>query len=60
MGIESNATNELVSRFYDDSTIVPVKEATSSETNECLDYGMLMVMDITTRPELSKQSVRAR
>ena len=60
VGIEPNATtnNELVSRFYDHSSNngVATKEAIGVEADDPLDYGLLMVMDITTPSKLSTHS----
>ena len=57
VGIEPNATtnNELVSRFYDHARNngVATNEAIGVEADDPRDYGLLMVMDITTPSKLS-------
>jgi hypothetical protein len=56
VGIESNGTDELVSRFYGhSSTVVSNEEAIGSEDDESRNHGLLIVVDLTAPPEFSKQ-----
>jgi len=56
VGIESNATNELTSRFYHHSGSENAKKETNAEANKSLDRGLLIVIDILSPPEFSKLS----
>ena len=58
VGIESNASDTLVSRFYDHASNVVIKEeANGTKTDESPDQGLLVVIDVVNHPGFLKHPV---